>query len=84
MAHERAVSAKYYFLVGFEENFFWQKFRIKWLQVSDYNTVYFFNSLKRRYNRHHIALLELKDGTITNDNKCIKNESSAIFRSFTP
>ena len=77
---EHAASTNYYMLAGLEENFYYQKSRIKWLKLGDRNTSYFFNSLKRNYHRNNISTLTLEDGIVTTDGSRIKEAVVTYFQ----
>ena len=77
---EHAASTNYYLLAGLEKNFLRQKLRNKWLQLGDHNTSYFFDSLKMRHHQNTISTLALDDGTVTTNNRHIKEEIVTYFQ----
>ena len=74
MPRVQEASKHYYFIAGLEESFFKQKARIRWLQLGDCNSTYFFNSLKVHHNRNNVASLTLEDGSSITEPEAIANE----------
>ncbi|GAB2236205.1 hypothetical protein Droror1_Dr00027944 [Drosera rotundifolia] len=59
---ERDATVRFSTLARMEESMHWQKARIRWLELSDRNTGFFFSSVRSRQNRGGVRSLISDDG----------------------
>ncbi|KAL4353939.1 hypothetical protein GQ457_06G016680 [Hibiscus cannabinus] len=63
-----------------EESLWFQRARTKWIQMGDRNTTYFHASTLSRSRRNKIKMLQLPDGSWSNDHTILKGHAIDFFR----
>lgn len=79
---EENALEEYIKLSSFEESFFKEKSRIKWLKEGDKNTKFFHRSVKTHRARNKILRLQMEDGAWTKDYEEVKNLAVNYFENF--
>lgn len=65
-----------------EEQLFYQKSRVQWLDLGDRNTNFYHKSCKSRYSRNAIRRLITSDGRIITESVDIKEEAVSYYENF--
>ncbi|GJW19976.1 RNA-directed DNA polymerase, eukaryota, reverse transcriptase zinc-binding domain protein [Tanacetum coccineum] len=71
-AEESKIQHEYNNAMGDEENFVYQKAKVKWLFVGDRNNAYFYRALKSRNHRNRINVIQDKEGKRYEGNEVVK------------